>query len=205
MRFDLKFSVLASIFLHAGFLAAATYAWNSSEVSPEPLGVELMYGEASSVEVSEPQAAISKTSTFDDSEDIALESKPRKKVQRQVAQANSSNAVKGAVAGREGVANGQEVTPEDRYLYEIKKLLERRKTYPAMAQRMGHTGRVLMRFTLAKDGSVIESEVLEKASYETLNKAADALVRSISKEKPFPHEIRKTTWSITVPIDYAIN
>jgi protein TonB len=204
MRFDLKFSVLASVFLHAGFLAAATYAWNSSEVSPEPLGIELMYGEVSSPRSIADQVAP------EESGDIALEKKtqktPPKKVNRQVAQAGpSSNAAKGAVSGREGVANGQEVSPEDRYLYEIKKLLERRKTYPAMAQKMGHTGRVLMRFTLAKDGSVIESEVVEKASYETLNKAADALVRSISKEKPFPHEIRKTTWSITVPIDYAIN
>lgn len=203
MRFDLKFSVLASVFLHAGFLAAATYAWNSSEVSPEPLGVELMYGEAaSSAPVSEQKTPVVQAAP-DESGDVALDKKPRRQIAAQAVSASAS--AKGAVSGREGVANGQEVSPEDRYLYEIRKLLERRKTYPAMAQKMGHTGRVLMRFTLAQDGSVIESEVLEKASYETLNKAADALVRSISKEKPFPHEIRKTTWSITVPIDYAIN
>lgn len=112
---------------------------------------------------------------------------------------------RGALQGREGVANGSEVSPEERYLYELKKLLEHRKRYPPMAKKMGQTGRVTLKFTLNADGSLQESEIVEKAPYESLNKAAHDLVKSISGLKPFPDEIQKTSWVITVPIEYSLN
>lgn len=206
MKFDLKFSVLTSIFLHAGFLILAAQSWFAPEKSPLPLGVELYYGEASSPMVAEKIEAAEVEELAPTEKDVVIKKKtPKKIVKNQETPRPQQAGTLGANLGPEGVANGQEVSSEERYLYELKKLLERRKTYPAMAKRMGQTGRVLMSFTLAKDGSVISSEVLEKASYESLNRAADDLIKSIDGVKPFPQEITKTTWRITVPIEYVLN
>ncbi len=74
-----------------------------------------------------------------------------------------------------------------------------------MAKKLGQTGKVVMRFTLSADGSVVSSEVIEKAPYESLNKAATELVQSINGLKPFPKEVHRASWVMTVPIEYQLN
>lgn len=205
----MKFSILSSFLLHASVLAGAALSWSASESAHLPLGVELMYAEAS---MASPESS-SLANEKNNPEDVLIESKKKQRkpsaLQAEKPQAPESalrgSAQAGATEGREGVANGIEVSPEDRYLYELQKLLERRKIYPAMARRMGQTGRVLVRFTLNKDGAVLASELVEKAAHESLNKAASELIRSIDGAKPFPQEITKNSWNITVPIEYVLN
>jgi protein TonB len=203
-------TLIASAFLHAGFFVAAVLL-SAKVLKPLPVGVELAYEAAPSVPAAAPHApvvATKKTVTPQviEKDDITTRSKETPQATAiQPAPAAGSVASQGALSGREGVANGSEVSPEDRYLYELKKLLERRKSYPMMARKMGHAGTVMMRFTLKSDGKVANAEVVEKAPYETLNQAAVALVNSIDGMKPFPNEIRRDTWSITVPIEYKLN
>lgn len=109
----------------------------------------------------------------------------------------------GATHGREGVENGVAVSPEARYLYELKKLLERKKTYPQMAKAMGYTGTVQVEFTIGRDGDIQSLKVV-KSAHPILDEAAQKLVRSIEKQKPFPQEITKTEWAISVPIEYLL-
>lgn len=109
----------------------------------------------------------------------------------------------GSTHGREGVENGAEVSPEARYLYELKKLLERKKMYPQMARAMGYTGTVHVEFTIGREGEIQSLKVV-KSAHPLLDEAAQKLVRSIEKQKPFPHEITKTDWTISVPIEYAL-
>lgn len=214
---NINLSLVLSVLLHGGiFVLALGMAAPAQE--PLPVGVELMYGEGGSIVAPKPDAPVKapkiKASVVaDDSEGPAIKTEKVTETATvsppvpdgKTAGSLAGTSDKGALEGREGVANGIEVSPEQRYLYEIKKLLERRKRYPVMARKMGQTGRVMMRFTLAQDGSLVASEVLEKAPYEILNQAAHDLVKGIHGMKPFPHEIQRTSWSITVPIEYVLN
>ncbi|WP_295900950.1 energy transducer TonB [uncultured Bdellovibrio sp.] len=208
-------TILLSALLHGGaFVLGLSLA--APEIVPLPVGVELMYGDGGQEQAPKIEAAkpvkIKTAVVADDSDAPALKNEKVETTQepQQASTGKTMGSVagtseKGALEGREGVANGTEVSPEERYLYEIKKLLERRKRYPVMAKKMGHTGKVTMRFTLAADGSLQESEVVEKTPYDSLNKAAHELVKGIDKMKPFPQEIQKTSWVITVPIEYSLN
>lgn len=109
----------------------------------------------------------------------------------------------GVLQGREGVATGSEVSPEVRYLYELKKLLERKKVYPQMARAMGYAGTVRVEFTLGREGEIQALRVLQGA-HPILDEAAQKLVRSIEKQKPFPQEIARAQWTIEVPIEYSL-
>lgn len=212
---SLNHSVILSVLLHGGLFALA-FGMAVSNSVPLPLGVELQYGVESSVTapqlksanpISKAPAAPAKTSDGGPAEKIEKKtvtaSPAIAETQSLGTTAGASDS--GALQGREGVANGSEVTPEQRYLYEIKKLLERRKRYPMLAKKMGQTGKVTMRFTLAQDGSLLASEILEKTPFDSLNQAAHELVKGLHGLKPFPEEIQKTSWSITVPIEYVLN
>lgn len=210
---NLNKTLIVSVLLHAGFFAAAVVL-SVKTIPPRPLGVELAY-DATPVtsQVLTTPAAASATPTKVpvaaarvEKEDFTLKNKASQEtVYKAAVPTTSTTAQSGALSGREGVSQGAEVSPEDRYLYELKKLLERRKSYPMIARKMGHMGTVMMRFTLKADGTLAESEVVAKAPYETLNQAASSLVQGINGLKPFPQEIKRDSWSITVPIEYTLN
>lgn len=209
-------SLILSILLHGGaFLLGLSMA--APEPVLVPVGVELMYGDggtehAPKIEAAAQPVKIKTPVVADDSDAPALRDEkietitaPPTATPGKTMGSQAGTSDKGSLQGREGVVNGRETSPEERYLYEVQKLLERRKRYPTMAKKMGHFGKVTMRFVLAADGSLKESEIVEKAPYDSLNKAAHELVKGIDGMKPFPEEIQKTTWVITVPIEYSLN
>lgn len=100
-----------------------------------------------------------------------------------------------------GVASG---SIEQLYLSELRKILEARKEYPLMAQRLGHRGRVVVELILGRDGQVIEARILEPTRSEFLNRATEKLIRSVSALKPFPPEITQDKWSVRIPIEYLL-
>jgi len=93
---------------------------------------------------------------------------------------------------------------EQLYLSELRRLLESRKEYPMMAQRLGHKGRVMVELVLGKDGNVIEARIVEPTRSDLLNRATEKLIRSVSALKPFPPEIRQDRWSVKIPIEYLL-
>lgn len=215
--FNIQRSVVISAGIHIGLFLLAVTLGSAPTSVPLPVGVELKYGDGGAVEAPKemavtPASKVKAAVVADTSEAPAINSE---KVEKAAAVQElptgktrgslAGTSDKGALEGREGVVNGSEVSPEQRYLYEVRKLLERRKRYPMMAKKMGQVGRVMVRFTLAQDGSLQESEIIEKAPHESLNKAAQELVQGIDKMKPFPEEIQKTSWVITVPIEYSLN
>lgn len=103
-----------------------------------------------------------------------------------------------------GDPSASELSARERYALELRQLLERRKTYPAPARRLGKQGRVLVRFTLSRDGSVVKAEILESSSHDILNEAARELVRAVSGFRPFPQEITRASWDFLVPIEYRL-
>ena len=110
-----------------------------------------------------------------------------------------------AVGGsRFGSVNGLEVSAQKRYEAELRAILERRKEYPVLAKRLRQQGRVLVQFTLKRDGRVVRAEVIENSEFETLNKAAARLISGIDGFKPFPDEVKKAEWVFVLPVEYRM-
>lgn len=123
------------------------------------------------------------------------------------AAAAASSATDGrSDSGRDGEfakASGAN-SPEARYLAEIRALLEARKEYPVAARRMGHRGRVVVRFVLERDGRVQKAEIVSGSASEILNRAARGLIDGLRAVKPFPKEVALSEWAVVVPIEYQM-
>jgi protein TonB len=107
---------------------------------------------------------------------------------------SSSPATTEQPVGQEDVRN--------HYIREVAALLNAKKRYPPSARRLGQKGQVLVQFRIHRDGKVLSAEVLRKAPHDALNRAAQALIQEISGLKPFPAEIKESTWRFIVPIEY---
>lgn len=103
----------------------------------------------------------------------------------------------------EGAANGVKVSIEERYIYELQKLIERKKRYPPLAKAMGQAGLVQLKITLDQNGKILETLVLNQ-THESLIQAARELIKQIDGAKPFPQGLNKTTWSFQVPVQYSL-
>lgn len=112
--------------------------------------------------------------------------------------ANSASESLGLIEG--GV---RELTLEDRYKYELRKLIEGKKKYPAAAKTMGYTGTVLIELTLDRTGKILDSKII-KGSHPSLDEAAQRLISAIDGLKPFPDELKREQWSFQVPIQYLL-
>lgn len=103
-----------------------------------------------------------------------------------------------------GVADGLEVSAQERYRLELQAMLEKKKQYPLLAKRLRQQGKVLVKFTLQRDGRVVAAELISTSEYETLNKAARELITQISGLKPFPDEVKKQQWVFVLPVEYRM-
>lgn len=103
-----------------------------------------------------------------------------------------------------GTANGIEASAQQRYRIELQAMLEKKKQYPLLAKRLRQQGKVLVKFTLRRDGSVAAAEIVSTSEFETLNKAARDLITQINGLKPFPEEVKKQQWVFVLPVEYRM-
>lgn len=106
--------------------------------------------------------------------------------------------------GQFGVEGGRQAGLEERYSIELRQLFEKYKTYPLIAKKLGHQGKVVVRFSLNDKGEVLKSEVLNPSASEILNKAALELVKKIHGVKPFPEGLQKASWDFEIPVEYKM-
>lgn len=95
-------------------------------------------------------------------------------------------------------------TSEEVYIAELKYDLEKRKKYPVMAKKMGHTGRVTIKFEIDRRGEIIYSEILVPAKHPSLNESVQKLLLETKTFKPFPEEISRTTWKFILPVEFKL-
>lgn len=93
---------------------------------------------------------------------------------------------------------------EAQYLSRLRHRLEEKKEYPLAARRLGHYGRVIVRFVLGRDGHVREAAIVEANGSDILNRAAKSLIDQVGRLDPFPAELRREEWAVVVPIDYKM-
>ena len=90
------------------------------------------------------------------------------------------------------------------YLGLVFQELESHKRYPRGAERSGLDGRVVLRFTVRRDGQVLDAEVVEVAGHNSFGEAAMRALTRVGQLPPFPSDIRRTDVLVEVPISYRI-
>lgn len=146
-----------------------------------------------------------------DDGDVAVEKKKIKQAEvippaAEVAGAKTLGHADGNLtSGPLGEANGnRSATIKERYLYELRVLIEGRKVYPVTSKRLRETGRVLVEFTVQQDGSITAVGIKQGAAFERLNEAAKTLIAGIGKYKPLPQEFAQTSARLEIPIEYSL-
>jgi protein TonB len=115
---------------------------------------------------------------------------------------NGSGTGRGQAAGP-GTGNSAE-TMRNRYLREhfeyIRTLIQRNLSYPARAQRMGWTGKVVVSFTILENGYTVNTRILSSSGYDLLD---ENVLNTIKTAEPFPKPPVKA--EIKIPITYRLD
>ena len=91
------------------------------------------------------------------------------------------------------------------YLGRVFQKLESHKRYPRVAEQVGLSGRVVVRFTVRWDGEIIDPHVIEVTGHQSFEDAALRVIRRAVKLPPFPDEIQRRELLVEVPINYRID
>lgn len=81
--------------------------------------------------------------------------------------------------------------------------LARHKTYPEAARRDGIQGRVVVRFTAARDGRVETIALLQSSGQRILDDAAETMLRH-ARLPPFPASMPQRSITVTLPLTYHL-
>ncbi|NTU59731.1 MAG: energy transducer TonB [Deltaproteobacteria bacterium] len=83
-------------------------------------------------------------------------------------------------------------------------LIEQHKEYPAFARKAGHQGTCVVRFVLARSGTVEEVAVSRSSGRQTLDDAACAAVRRVGRFPAVPDDIEGDRVTLEVPISFRL-
>jgi protein TonB len=78
------------------------------------------------------------------------------------------------------------------------------KRYPYSARRAGMEGKVVVRFTISRDGELISVSVVQPCEYSLLNSDALEWVRRAAPFPPFPAEAEESSMSFTYSLRYEL-
>lgn len=125
------------------------------------------------------------------------------------AEAKASAPAQAPVAAQEassigGGGTGAEFTARDRYLAEVRALMERQKRYPTRAKMMRQEGRVEIAFTVSASGAISDIELVKPSPNSALNQATLEILSKIARFKPIPSELRLSSLRLTVPVEYHL-
>ncbi len=81
--------------------------------------------------------------------------------------------------------------------------LQAHKSYPEAARRLGEQGRVVLRFTVARDGRVLDVQVVGSSGSTRLDGAAEGMLRG-AHLAPFPAAMPEPQVTVTVPLRYEL-
>jgi len=97
---------------------------------------------------------------------------------------------------------------EQRYLNELRKLIVKyaQDTYPRRAKRRHWQGEVVIEFNLMPNGRIVQLHIVGSSGRSILDQAALEIfqVKMANKFKPFPNEVNRKEWQITVPVTYNL-
>lgn len=92
-----------------------------------------------------------------------------------------------------------------RYKNGVRELINANRYYPRSAQRLGHTGRVVLSVVVAKNGQVLGAKIDEKSHFEGLNLAALKTIEKVGVFPPIPEALKIAKLDLEVPIVFSLD
>jgi periplasmic protein TonB len=83
--------------------------------------------------------------------------------------------------------------------------LERYKRYPALAQRRGEEGTVLLRFAIDRSGNVVAAQIERSSGHTMLDDEVMALVRRAAPLPAPPADLAGNTVTLVVPVSFSMH
>lgn len=210
---------LVSAFLHfAVFTVTILFATKQLDVpyghrrKGGPMIVEVDIGSAPAAKIA--QSTLSEEIYSNHGEVVVKAKKNKKNDQEATTEAvNKDESVRGEIGflngdhigGELGDERGRKVSAKERYLYELRVLIEGRKFYPLVSRRLGESGKVIVEFTVDKEGAINNVNLRVPSEFHRLNMAAQQLVSGIKRYKPLPEDFSEAEARLEVPIDYSLN
>lgn len=93
---------------------------------------------------------------------------------------------------------------EESFASLVREMIAAAKTYPASAKKREFEGKVLIAFTLSKNGRVIDLAINASSGYETLDNAALQAVRNAGPFPPIPEKLGRETIVFNLPISFSL-
>lgn len=195
----MKLSLSLSIAAHAlcALLIVFKVSQSLNTNANDPLLMDVVLYQSTEKIVPATQSAITKPSNFQKSNGDVVNN-PVENSQTVDNASIAENAPTSLSKGRLAI------TAEEMYIAELKNSLDKLKKYPVLAKKMGHTGKVKIKFEIDRNGQIIRSEITEHSSHDSLNQSVKNLLNEVKKFKPFPDEIKHVTWQFTLPVEFKL-
>lgn len=100
--------------------------------------------------------------------------------------------------------SAQNKSAETDYESYIFQEISSRKSYPALARKLKHSGLILTKISIARDGKVISAKILKTTQSDLLNQEVERLLGSLTEFKKFPENINKDSWDFIIPIEFNL-
>lgn len=93
---------------------------------------------------------------------------------------------------------------KDAYLAQLRKIIEAKKVYPKNAKRLSQSGTVTIKFTILRNGTIKNMQVINTSSFKILDDAALKILEDIAKLEVFPKELIEDEIVVVLPIEYDL-
>ncbi|BFM06451.1 energy transducer TonB [Halioxenophilus aromaticivorans] len=90
------------------------------------------------------------------------------------------------------------------YYSKLMAWLNRHKTYPKQAKKNKKQGVVTVRFTIARDGTILSKKLEKSSGVSELDNAALAMLDKASPVPKIPKKINKEKLTVVIPIEYSL-
>ncbi len=94
---------------------------------------------------------------------------------------------------------------EQSYMDDLVAAIERHKRYPLRARKKGYEGEVRVLFTVLKDGTIANVEIVSSSHWSILDRAASRAVLDLGRFKRIPPQLGRDQWEFQLPIRFAMN
>ncbi|MBY0371919.1 energy transducer TonB [bacterium] len=196
-------SILASIFGHAVLIGAGLVGWRfASEAIPASLGQEVAFD----VEVAAGQFHKPSPVVFQQSPKIAspIDEPDAAEQQQKEVIASSGNLEQQGQGGEAASTQGAAGGVWDVYRSVLRSRIHEALQYPRVSKNLGETGRVQVRFSVLKDGTIQDVSVIGPSAFERLNSAAVETVKRVARLDPLPAGFDADRWNTFIPIEFAL-
>jgi protein TonB len=127
------------------------------------------------------------------------EKRPTGATSQQASSKVGSQASTQATTGASGASSGTS------YVDGLRSWIERHKTYPRQAQRLGLSGQVVVMLEVDRRGFFQSLALVESSTHAILDEAALSLLKGIGSYRPFPDYLKQAKIRVRLPIQYVLN